>query len=91
MIKISALDHRRQALVVALKGDVGGAKFSVMEPMRLLPQIVNMKGMDDVRKLCLKFRDVTNLKFLVALTPLKKCEAKPGYVREFKELETWNK
>lgn len=75
-------------LYVKLVGNVVDANWSVMPAKSLMPGMIEMKNMDDVRKLSIKFDSITNMNFGVVLMPLKEGENKPT-IPIFQALDRW--
>jgi hypothetical protein len=76
-------------LYVKLIGNTTGAKWSVMPAKSLSPGMVEMKNMDDVRKLAIKFEGISNMNFAAMLVPLKDGENKPYVQYKFEKMDSW--
>jgi hypothetical protein len=76
-------------MYVKLIGNTTGSQWSVMPAKSLVPGMVEMKNMDDVRKLAIKFEGINSIKFAVVLVPLKDGENKVMSLPKCTNLNSW--
>jgi hypothetical protein len=79
----------KKKLYVKVIGDTTGITFTQMASKGLTDNVINMKNMDDVRKLTIKLDGASKLKFAVALIPLKDGEIVPSKNIVFNDLRNW--
>ena len=79
----------KKRMYVKLIGNTIGAQWIVMPAKSLVPGMIEMKNMDDVRKLAIKFDGINNMKFAVVLVPLKDGENKVMSLPKLIDLSSW--